>query len=205
MQEPMVTKVILISAKQGGGKSTLSCQMRKLIMEEAGREGFNWVAVEMIFAGAIYDMHNYCRAYLRRYGIPTPGVKDGELLQYLGTEWGRKKFGENVWVDLLRGKIEKQIADSERVGVNKLVIVVPDLRFKNELDVWPGAYRVRLECPEEVRRARCSAWRENTAHASENDLDDSLHKFDLVLHSDKVSALDLARKVLFEVAMAGPR
>jgi hypothetical protein len=205
MKQPMVTKIILISAKQGGGKSTLSAEIRKLFSDQMMEGPWNWMSVEMIFAGAIYEMHDYCRKYLTDCGIEVSSQKDGDLLQFLGTEWGRGKYGPDIWVDILRAKIQETIHHAEKTGVNKLLICIPDCRFKNELEVWPGAYRVRLECPEEIRRERCSMWRKNTAHASETDLDDSLHKFDLVLRSDKVSALDLARKVLFELALAGPR
>lgn len=201
----MVTKVILISGAQGSGKSTLSADLRRIFLQESVEGDFKWNAVELIFAEAIYDMHNFCRDYMAKFGISDGRVKDGDLLQFLGTDWGRKKFGPDVWVKILQGKILEHKIAAECLGVSKLLVCVPDTRFKNELDAWPGAFKVRLECPKEVRRERCSMWRENTEHPSEVDLDDSLHLFDLVLDSEKVPSPDLARKILFEMALAGPR
>ena len=45
------------------------------------------------------------------------------LLQVIGTEVGRRLFGENVWVNILSQKIEDSNADK---------IVITDLRFPNE-------------------------------------------------------------------------
>lgn len=47
-----------------------------------------------------------------------------ELLQKMGTEVGRTLFGENVWSDIIRKKIEEDIYQN---------FVVTDLRFPNEL------------------------------------------------------------------------
>ena len=57
-----------------------------------------------------------------------------------------------------------------------IISVVSDTRFPNELEAFPGAVTVRLDCPEEIRKARILAtpgqnWRENTNHPSETGLD----------------------------------
>ncbi len=96
-----------------------------------------------------------------------PSPKDGDLLQYLGTEFGRKKFGDNVWVDILKKKVIK----IPGYGTEDLLVIVGDCRFENEFDSLPEAFRIRLECPEEIRKTRTNSWRENTQHPSEIGLD----------------------------------
>lgn len=191
----MQLDVVLISAKQGGGKSTLAADIRKTIKDQQ----LDWAVEEFIFAGAIYEMHDACRAVLSKYGIEPKGIKDGTLLQLLGTEWGRKFYGDDVWVDILRNKIREA---RQNCAAKRLTIVVPDLRFKNEVHVWPynrETITIRLECPEELRRERCSNWRENTSHPSETDLDDCVGKFHYVFDTSSLSSLTIARKIVGEL------
>lgn len=189
----MKLHVVLISGKAGSGKSTLSSEIIKYI---TSGNFVGWDVREYIFAGPIYDMHNYCLGVLRN-GTSVP-PKDRDLLQFLGTDWGRAKYGPDIWVKVLRQQIELTAEKAAQEGWNRLVVTVPDTRFKNELDVYPGALKVRLECPEEVRRARCSVWG-NANHPSETDLDDSIDKFDFVFDTSLVSAEQIARRVVSEL------
>jgi hypothetical protein len=93
--------------------------------------------------------------------------KEGPLLQYLGTEFGRNGYGVNVWVDILK----KKLAPYMEPGPTKLLISIDDCRFENEFDAFPEALRVRLECPEEIRKVRADSWRDNSNHPSEVGLD----------------------------------
>lgn len=112
---------------------------------------------------------------------PLPPVKDGELLQFLGTEWGRKTFGENIWVQLVDRKLVKNSLNLIQYSI------IGDTRFENEFDYFPSALRVRLHCYEEIRKLRCSYWRGNTNHPSEVGLDqyEATDKFDLVFDTFK--------------------
>ena len=67
------------------------------------------------------------------------------------------------------------------------VVLIDDMRFPNEFDAFMGSgvLRIRLECDEEVRKERCSMWRENTQHPSEISLDDKLESFDLIVRTEK--------------------
>jgi len=188
----MIFDVVMISGKQGSGKSTLSAELRKEI-----RQHKKWAVEEMIFAGAIYDMHNFCLEYLKSCGIDR-GTKDGKLLQLLGTEWGRKTIGEEVWVDVFKARIHKLLDKHERAGMDHLVIIVPDVRFPNELSAMPGSLNIRLECEEETRRERCNSWRDDVSHPSETGLDAYLDQFHYVFQTEKVSAREIARKVFWE-------
>lgn len=179
--------VILISAKQGGGKSTL----QNALVNAFDNRGIQAYAIN--FADAIYKMHDFCIDYLKQYGIDRKLVKDGPLLQVLGTEWGRNTIGENIWVDVLKGRIA---ACPTGFQMKDQVFIVGDCRFKNELDGFPEAYKVRLNCDREVRKARCSMWRNNETHPSEIDLDDYLTKFDALYDSSKASVGEMVRDIV---------
>lgn len=192
----MKLDIIAISAKQGGGKSTLSNEVRKKIGEMANPK--RWSVEEVIFAGPIYEMHNQVRHTARQYGLEVPSEKDGELLQYLGTEWGRSKFGQDVWAKAALNRIDTLEKMYRSLGVDRLTILIPDLRFKNEFHALPQAFRVRLSCPEEIRKTRATYWRENSTHASETDLDqyDSEGVFDLYANTAEISSPMIAARVL---------
>lgn len=184
MNKPMV---YVISGKQGSGKTTLA----EMLLKHLGPE-----ARVYKFADILYELHNMIRNYMRALGIERP-EKDGPLLQLLGTEWGRNTIDENIWPKILYSRVEKDAAK---------IILIDDCRFPNEFDMTRETYgknclMVRLECPEEIRKARCPAWRPNTEHPSETGLDEyaRLGKFDIYYETDKMSAeqcmSDLAKQI----------
>lgn len=193
----MIFQVIEISGKQGSGKSTLSAEIRKHILER----NKNFGAVEIIFAGAIYEIHDTCRNIMKTHGLKVDQRKDGPLLQFLGTEWGRKTFGDNVWVDIVKNKIKQYRLAAKEKKLEGCVIVIPDLRFKNEVGVYPGSIKVRLECPEFERMQRCSSWRSNTQHQSEIDLDDCPEKFNFIFDTALIPAPEIAKKLLSDIGL----
>jgi len=176
--------VLLISGKQGSGKTTLAKNVCK-----AWQQTKNNRAILVNFADPLYDMHNFIIGYLKDHGIERPLVKDRPLLQLLGTEWGRRTVSENIWVDLLKAKIKKAEEPGRNLGQNQLFIV-GDCRFRNEFDAFPDAVRIRLECTTDLRRVRCEQWRETDNHASEIDLDGyaAENKFDLNVYTDDMNA-----------------
>lgn len=184
MSQNIDIKIVLVSGKQGSGKTTTCDQLAK-----EWHERFGYDVEHLTFASTIYAMHDSIRAILTKNGINIPDevkVKDGPLLQWLGTEWGRSTIGENVWVDCLKGQINNLIDLHVKRGDRKLLFLVSDCRFPNEFDSLPAALRVRLECPKEIRKKRCSMWRENDTHPSEIALDGYVknNMFDLVVHTD---------------------
>lgn len=88
------------------------------------------------------------------------------LLQVLGTEIGRKMFGENVWVDLAGRKIDELRATGKPV-------VITGLRYPNEIEM----IRSRKGHTLWVDRGG----RSSTDHASENSV--TYHDFDQVVHN----------------------
>ncbi len=149
-------------------------------------------------------MHDSIRAIARVNGIDVSSKKDGELLQYLGTEWGRKKFGKNVWVNCIQTKINGWIEYLERPDtqeIKKCMFVISDCRFENEFDGFPDALRVRLQCRREVRMKRCTYWRENDTHLSETSLDRYSidEKFDLYLDTEKADIVGNATLTMAQI------
>ena len=67
------------------------------------------------------------------------------------------------------------------------LVIVGDCRFENEFMAFPEALRVRLQCPEDIRRKRCSMWRENVEHPSEIGLDRYANegKFDIYMNTNE--------------------
>ena len=90
--------------------------------------------------------------------FPIVNLTGRELLQKIGTEWGRS-LNSNIWIDLLFEKIDDLLS----LDVNKHTII-SDVRFKNEADeiLKRGGILIKIE--------------RNTglidSHVSENDLDD---------------------------------
>lgn len=59
--------------------------------------------------------------------IPWIGKSPRELLQTLGTEWGRNLVSEDIWVNSARMRIREAV----QLGFS---VVISDVRFKNEVE-----------------------------------------------------------------------
>ncbi len=187
--------ILIISGKQGSGKTTLSDEMKR-IARGLGYEYFGSIK----FADVLYEMHDYLLNRMEHY-TGTPRVKkDGVLLQILGTEWGRYKFGADVWVNILRNRIANLKMgewtkgapyDGKIMTKGRRLILIDDCRFENEFDAFPEALRLRLECPADIRKLRMpeGTWRDNQQHPSEIGLDQYAAdgKFDLTFNTDTQS------------------
>lgn len=95
------------------------------------------------------------------------GKTPRHLMQTLGTEWGRKLVGENVWVEVMIHQIQQS---------GLATVIIDDLRFENEWQMVKnlGGTVIALE------RNGCSY---SSEHASERGLDP--HLFDQVINLDK--------------------
>lgn len=159
----MSYQIVLLSGKQGSGKSTIQSQL----MAGARDVGFTG-AHGINFADALYALHDAVLDTLdRKFGVARLTAKDGVLLQLLGTEWGRKVYGTEIWVDIVKNRIDM----IDKIEGHHLIIIA-DCRFENEFNAFPGAVRVRLVATEDERKHRTTSWRPNTSHASEVSLDD---------------------------------
>lgn len=169
-----MNKIILISGKQGSGKTTLS-QNLTLSLRQKGFE-----VTQMKFADILYEMHDAVKEVAAKYNIPCD-AKMGNLLQYLGTDLFRSK-NPNVWADSLAERVRNALSFKPE----KHIILVDDCRFKNEFSCLPEAFKIRLECSKEMREKRCQGWRDNDSHESEVNLDDyaEMGLFDLNLNTE---------------------
>lgn len=116
-------RVIGLHAKKRSGKDTLSQRIRECW-------GFSQVAfAEPLYKG-LHAMFPFIRDECwvdRDLPIPELGRSVNELLQSLGTDWGRNMIHERVWIDRAAEAGEKRRADCYGAG-----IVFSDVRFENE-------------------------------------------------------------------------
>ena len=171
-------KIVMFSGLQGSGKSTAAMQLYQDIHKFCPHFGRAQI---LKFATPLYKIHDSILNEMERMsGIPRV-KKDGPLLQYLGTDWGRNNFGSDIWVRIIKA----EMADISSRSPTAVVFILDDCRFENEFDAFPEAFRIRLSAPEEIRRGRAESWRENTNHPSETGLDkyEKEKKFDLVFNT----------------------
>lgn len=204
-------KILLISGKQKSGKTTTTSYLSECLTN------LGYVPKVFKLADPIYEIQNAAAPVLRRYNLwPTrldaPDIfseKDGDFLQIIGTEYGRKRRGEMVWINICRERIAQYLAIDEPgrgwetgspIGARERIAIIDDARFENEFDAFEDAFRVRLECPEDVRKRRPGVWRENTQHESEIGLDKYVEcgKFDLVIPTDGISPAGIAHTIRLE-------
>lgn len=190
----MENLVLMVSGKQGSGKSSLVTGLTK----ELQKRGVS--STEVSFAEPFYRIHNFARDMMKEYGFDVL-PKDGDFLQYLGNEWGKKRFGEDVWVKIASRR-EQDFFKQSKLFPN--VLIFSDTRFYIEVEAYPKAVKVRLECPEHIRKERVLAtpgqhWRENTSHRSEVELD-NYQKWDLTLHTNLISTEYAVDHVMDKIA-----
>lgn len=180
-----MSKILILSGKQGSGKTTLQKAMAIKWQENTG-----YRAITVNFADILYEMHDKVLQTLNRYWPDRGLKKDGPLLQLLGTEWGRNTISSDIWATCLSEKVRQ--LELENAHYANLLFIIGDCRFKNEFHIFENAFRVRLICDESKRKERCSMWRQDTKHASEIDLDEyeQMGLFDLVLDTGIIPEKD---------------
>ena len=121
--------VILINGKAGAGKDTLcevltetlTGKVRRIAFADPLKEGCSKIfGIPLHY---FYDRDLKDAADLTEYGYP--GKTPRWLLQFVGTEMFRNKFGSEIWVQTAANKINN---DDEHD-----VFIVTDCRFQNEL------------------------------------------------------------------------
>ena len=132
--------LLAIAGKAGTGKDTLAGYLKEL----------GWVS--MAFADPLYDALQAMfgitreqmqdRAFKERV-IPWIGKSPRELLQTLGTEWGRERVGNELWVNHLARRVESARAARTEDSFYKssfnfitapVGIVITDVRMENEAE-----------------------------------------------------------------------
>lgn len=196
----MSVSIIFYSGMQGAGKSAL----QKETVRVAKEYGFDEAHV-LNFADKLYKIQYGVLDEMEAEGyyLPNKARKHGPLLQFIGTDFGRETYGDDVWVDILKKKIAK--IEKENVSNKKILIVIGDCRFENEFDSIPSAYRVRLLCPRKERKARCDQWRKKEKHPSEIGLSyySYFGKFDKYFNTSAkngTSIEDCVKTVMLEIS-----
>lgn len=188
--------VLLISGKQGSGKDTIT----DMFTERFSREVF---INKLKFAATIYQMHDICKHILKQKRVAVNPDKDGELLQFLGTDWGRMRYGADIWVNcFLADCLNIYNSYANEKNNPTVLIVCSDLRFVNEFHALDHVddvtvSRVRLECRRDLRMQRATSWRTNEDHISETDLDfySASQKFDLIINTGELGKYDAATRL----------
>jgi hypothetical protein len=138
--------IALTSPAMGSGKSTVAEHLVK-------QHGF----ILLKFAGPLKAMARSLLAELGDDGmtierrvegdfkeVPIPALQctARQLLQRLGTEFGRHQLHENVWADVTRDRAAQYLRHGRSV-------VIDDLRYLNELAAvrWAGGIPIRVTRP----------------------------------------------------------
>jgi len=147
--------LIALCGPQGAGKS----QAARSLVETQGYVRIAFADPIYRMLAALLDIHP---DKIRTLDKNTPMVElEGktlrDALQSLGTEWGRDKIGQEIWVRATLRKVERLRLKGERV-------VIDDLRFRNEYDNLRrvGCCIVKIEPKHMARQV-------NTSHRSEAD------------------------------------
>jgi hypothetical protein len=179
---------LMISGKQGCGKSTLAQEIGRRALKDESLWFYG-----LKFADPLYEMHTALWQIMEAYGVPRPQKIDGTLMQMLGTEWGRRTISPTVWVDILKKRVDDIL--SEAKWPRHRLIVIDDARFTNEIDCLKRPdlkiIKLRLEAPEHVRKCRAAKWRPDTTHPSEIGLDD-YKEFDKIIFTDTNNEVETA-------------
>ena len=116
----MRPSVIGLTGKARSGKDTVA----NFIVASVG--GYQYAFADplrnMLAAGFGINMMDPYWATRKEEVIPALGKSPRQLMQTLGTEWGRQCVGENVWVVLAKAKLLEKGAG----------MVISDVRFENE-------------------------------------------------------------------------
>ena len=189
--------ILLISGKQGSGKTTLANRLKEeLSIMQIPVATFK-------FAAPLYEMHDACYRVLQKYGWDKQDdKKDGDLLQLLGTEWGRTHLDPDIWAKLTKNAVnvflycckDSFLPDKEGVAI------IDDARFENEVNIFNRKYTltVRLNASAEDRKKRCEYWREKQDHPSEIGLD-NYNDFDVVIDTSEYSSEETFSIVMEEI------
>jgi hypothetical protein len=114
-------RVIGISGRAGSGKTTVAGMIPGAVVIQLADPLYAALAVML----GVPESLLRSQAYKERE-LPGLGKSPRQMLQTLGTEWGRELVGRQIWIRLL----EQRIATLREQGVG--TVAVADVRFENE-------------------------------------------------------------------------
>lgn len=115
--------IVGMTGVAGSGKDTVA----RYLAEHYGFAVVSFAMPLYLAVSAITDMclDDLYDREIKEATIPWLGKSPRELLQSLGTDWGRRMVSEDIWIKIAMHRA-KEIADE---GGN---VVIPDVRFDNE-------------------------------------------------------------------------
>lgn len=123
---------------------------------------------------------------------PLLGKSPRQLMQTLGTEWGRGTVREDVWIRVMENKIQREAFDAKQNGEEgQLVVIIPDIRYNNEAALCDVIVKITREDAPEV-----------SAHTSEAGLDPELVSY-TVSNDESLEALDKKMSAIAYVIVNG--
>lgn len=119
----MMTMLIGLTGKAGCGKDTIASMLHM-------QHGFSKVSYAAPLKIAISSMLGVSLAdledrYFKEATIPSIGKSPRQMMQTLGTEWGRNLVNKDLWLILANESIRRHRKEEKSV-------VVTDVRFENE-------------------------------------------------------------------------
>lgn len=161
--------IIGLAGKMGCGKDYIATNHIIPIIKELG---LSYIIMSFADQIKVNIMSHYNIPFEQLYCQKTD--KTRQLLQIEGTERGRKVHGEDIWVRYF----DNWLKVYESRGIQ--VVVVSDVRFKNEMDyiMSKGGIVIKVTSPERTttrlyQESKCNPYilKKLTEHQSECDLD----------------------------------
>jgi hypothetical protein len=121
----------------GGHKSSGKSEVRRILTKSYGYKHYSFAETLKNMVRLLYtDMginlatiEEYINGHLKETPLVGYGKTTRQVMQTLGTEWGRKMFSEDVWLNIM---------DTKLMSARDALIVVDDVRFMNELSLLRG-------------------------------------------------------------------
>jgi hypothetical protein len=144
--------VIGLSGRKGVGKTYVSYCIHEYLKHIVPVESFAFADPIKDFATDILGLpENLCHgtnedkmtetkydwSKIPRHGEPSASQRHGkmtirEIFQTVGTELGRDTWGDDIWINCLKRKVEGFFARYS--SALNVVVIVSDVRFENEVD-----------------------------------------------------------------------
>lgn len=178
--------VIGISGKTGSGKTTLAAEFKRVLVDRAVETNFaDALKAEVASRYSIEKWRCYSQDEKNKPISAENPLTIGQALQKVGNE--RRQQDADYWLN----KVAELVAD---LGDNVDVVVVGDVRFRNEADWIKQAGGVLVRLNGDPGAVRQNSKRDLT-HSSETDLD-AYERFDFVFDTDKTAAATICTLVL---------